>query len=172
MNFFAQNIQLLRKEKGLTQDQMTAAIGVKRNTWSNYETKVSEPDIEKIIAISNYFDIAIDDLMTKDLTEHVQETALKGYSQKVDKSTAKSTGSCTDTNLKISEIPISQLLETKDQLIRSLQATIDAQNSLILIHNQQIMTILEENARLKRAIPDISEDMESNTRGGSQAKTA
>jgi transcriptional regulator with XRE-family HTH domain len=154
MNFFAQNIQFLRKEKGLTQAQTADIIGVKRNTWSNYETNISQPDMATIIEISKYFDISLDALILSDLSESVQGMDRKGDSKKINKSSTKSTGVSTDSNPLVTENHLVLLLEAKEQLIRSLQATIDTQMTLISVQNQQITVLSEECTRLKRAIQE------------------
>lgn len=69
MKTFAANINILRKSKGLTQAEIATAIGFKRNTWNNYENDASEPSIEGLLLIAQYFGITIDDLLTKDFSQ-------------------------------------------------------------------------------------------------------
>lgn len=158
---------------------MADAIGVKRNTWSNYENLVSQPDIDTIIGIANYFDIAIDSLIKEDLSVDVHLLDSIGSTQKTEKSTPNSTPNGTPNPKNEAEISgfeggktLNLLIATKEQLIRSLQATIDTQQQLIYIQNQQLTSLLEENTRLKREIPEIGERMEDNSRGGSKTKIA
>jgi transcriptional regulator with XRE-family HTH domain len=66
--FFASNIVYLRKNKGLTQAEVATALGLKRNTFSNYETSHSEPDLVTLEKIASFFDISIDELISVDLT--------------------------------------------------------------------------------------------------------
>lgn len=63
MKLFSRNLKALRKEKGITQGDLGKAIGVGTTTVSNYEKKVSEPDMDTLIAISKYFGITIDNLL-------------------------------------------------------------------------------------------------------------
>jgi len=67
MNFNT-NIRFLRKRRGRTQDDMAFALGMKRSTLSGYENQVAQPGIEALIAFSRYFSVAIDTLLTVDLT--------------------------------------------------------------------------------------------------------
>jgi transcriptional regulator with XRE-family HTH domain len=67
MNFNT-NIRFLRKRRGRTQDDMAFALGMKRSTLSGYENQVAQPGIEALIAFSRYFSVAIDTLLTIDLT--------------------------------------------------------------------------------------------------------
>ncbi|NNV54568.1 XRE family transcriptional regulator [Limnovirga soli] len=68
-NFFPSNLNYLRKQKQLTQDEAATALGLKRNTFSNYETGHSEPDIATIITIATYFSVDLSNLLEIDLKE-------------------------------------------------------------------------------------------------------
>jgi transcriptional regulator with XRE-family HTH domain len=67
--FFASNLSFLRKKKGLTQAEVATALGLKRNTFSNYETTHSEPDLNTLEKIASFFDISMDELISLDLTK-------------------------------------------------------------------------------------------------------
>ena len=60
---FAENLAGLRKFKGMSQEELAAAIGVSRQTLSKYETGESVPDIERTQAIAAAFGVSIDDLV-------------------------------------------------------------------------------------------------------------
>ncbi len=67
-NFFGQNIKLLRKRRGRTQDDVAGALDMKRPTLSGYENGVAEPGIEVLIAFSDYYKISVDTLLKQDLS--------------------------------------------------------------------------------------------------------
>jgi transcriptional regulator with XRE-family HTH domain len=67
--FFAQNLSFLRKKKGLTQAEVATALGLKRNTFSNYETTHSEPDLGTLEKIASFFDITLDELLSVDMSK-------------------------------------------------------------------------------------------------------
>ena len=67
--FFASNLSFLRKKKGLTQIEVATALGLKRNTFSNYETTHSEPDLGTLEKIASFFDISMDELISVDLSK-------------------------------------------------------------------------------------------------------
>lgn len=67
--FFAQNLSFLRKKKGQTQAEVATALGLKRNTFSNYETTHSEPDLGTLEKIASFFDISIDELLSVDMSK-------------------------------------------------------------------------------------------------------
>lgn len=66
--YLASNLKLLRKRKGKTQHDVALALGIKRPTYSGYENGVAEPDTSSLIALSQYFHIAIDTLLKVDLS--------------------------------------------------------------------------------------------------------
>lgn len=68
MSFFGKNIKKIRGVKGLSQQAFADLFDLKRATLGAYEEQRSEPKIETIIKIANYFSIPIDDLLTSELT--------------------------------------------------------------------------------------------------------
>lgn len=68
MSFFGRNIKKIRGVKGLSQKSFAELFDLKRATLGAYEEGRSEPKIETIIKIANYFSITIDSLLTSDLT--------------------------------------------------------------------------------------------------------
>lgn len=59
----ADNIRNLRKAKGLTQEQFAEIMGVSLQSISRWETGVSEPNIQVIAEIADYFETSIDYLV-------------------------------------------------------------------------------------------------------------
>ena len=57
------NIARLRREKGITQDELAAYLGVTKASVSKWETGQSFPDIMQLPRLANYFGISIDGLM-------------------------------------------------------------------------------------------------------------
>jgi len=52
-----------RREKGVTQDEIAAYIGVSKASVSKWETGISLPDIALLPVLASYFDISIDTLI-------------------------------------------------------------------------------------------------------------
>jgi transcriptional regulator with XRE-family HTH domain len=67
--YFAKNIKFLRKRRGRTQDDLASTLGLKRSTLSGYENSVAEPGIDVLVALSKYFNIAVDTMLKIDLEE-------------------------------------------------------------------------------------------------------
>ena len=59
----ADRIQNLRKGKGISQEQLAEAIGVSRQAVSKWESEQSTPDLEKIVLMSDFFDVTTDYLL-------------------------------------------------------------------------------------------------------------
>lgn len=59
----AENLKALRLESGLGQKQLAEKLNVSPKTVSHWETGYTEPTVSQLIAIADYFDIPIDDLV-------------------------------------------------------------------------------------------------------------
>ena len=60
---FAARLIALRKERGLSQEDIGKIINKKRSTISGYETEGKEPDIDTICVLADYFDVSTDYLL-------------------------------------------------------------------------------------------------------------
>jgi transcriptional regulator with XRE-family HTH domain len=56
----ADRIQNLRKTKGVSQEELADKIGVSRQAISKWESEQSVPEIDKIIIMSDYFEVTTD----------------------------------------------------------------------------------------------------------------
>ena len=59
---FSQNLQKLRASKNISQEQLADKIGVSRQSVSAWESGKSSPELEKLVAISNLFNVSLDEL--------------------------------------------------------------------------------------------------------------
>jgi hypothetical protein len=66
---FSQNLQKIRSEKNLSQEQLADKIGVSRQTISAWESGKASPELDKITAISKLFSVSIDELVGEIKTE-------------------------------------------------------------------------------------------------------
>ena len=48
---FAENLKMLRKQAGMSQEQLAEKLGVSRQAVTKWETGVGIPDIENIMAM-------------------------------------------------------------------------------------------------------------------------
>ena len=63
MNFFTDRLKTLRKEKKLTQKELAEQIGIKQNSYSDWETGKNEPSLENIIKLTKILDTTADELL-------------------------------------------------------------------------------------------------------------
>ncbi|MDD4607686.1 MAG: helix-turn-helix transcriptional regulator [Bacilli bacterium] len=56
----ADRIQSLRKTKGISQEELADKIGVSRQSVSKWESEQSIPDLDKVIIMSDYFEVTTD----------------------------------------------------------------------------------------------------------------
>ena len=58
-----QTIAQLRKDKKLSQDELADLLGVSRQSVSKWETDASVPELDKLIRLSDVFDVTLDALI-------------------------------------------------------------------------------------------------------------
>lgn len=56
----ADRIQYLRKQKSFSQEELADKVGVSRQAVSKWESEQSSPDLEKIIIMSELFEVTTD----------------------------------------------------------------------------------------------------------------
>lgn len=69
----ADRIQGLRKAKGISQEELADHVGVSRQAVSKWESEQSIPDIDKIILLSEYFEVTTDYIL-RGIENKKQET--------------------------------------------------------------------------------------------------
>ncbi len=58
-----EKLKQLRKEKGVSQKEISSAIGITLSAYSNYEQGIREPSIDIIIKLCKYFKVSADYLI-------------------------------------------------------------------------------------------------------------
>ena len=75
----AERIYELRRKSGLSQEQLAEKIGVSRQTVSKWESGTSTPELEKLMALGEIFQVSLDELVweqgTLDAPREVQPAA-------------------------------------------------------------------------------------------------
>ena len=59
----AENLQFLRKEKGITQEELAETFGVTSQSISKWELGINCPDITMLPKIADYYRVSIDELL-------------------------------------------------------------------------------------------------------------
>ena len=60
---FNNKLYELRKQKGFSQEELANRLNVSRQTISKWEVGDSTPDMEKLVAISDLFEVSLDELV-------------------------------------------------------------------------------------------------------------
>ena len=63
---FHEKLQELRKQRGLTQEELAEALYVSRTAISKWESGRGYPNIDSLKEISNFFSVSIDDLLSSE----------------------------------------------------------------------------------------------------------
>lgn len=74
---FHNKLYNLRKQKGLSQEELANRLNVSRQTISKWEVGDSTPDMEKLTAISDMFDISLDELVMDKVPARKDESLSK-----------------------------------------------------------------------------------------------
>ena len=75
MNFNDKLIEL-RKSKGLSQEELGAELKVSRQTVSKWESCQSYPDFQRLVLLSDYFGLTLDELVKDVDVQDVREKNL------------------------------------------------------------------------------------------------
>lgn len=69
----SQNISYLRKKNNWSQEELAHKLGVSRQAVSKWESGTSQPDLEKILKMSTFFNVSTDTLLKEDLEDEEEE---------------------------------------------------------------------------------------------------
>lgn len=75
-------LKSLRKEKGITQEQLAEVLGVSGRTVSRWETGYNMPDLDVLIIIADYYGVEIRELIdgerkSETVDKEIKETVMK-----------------------------------------------------------------------------------------------
>ena len=75
-------LQTLRKEKGLTQEQLAEQVGVARRTISRWETGSNMPDLDILLELADFYSVDLREILdgerkSEQMNEELKETVLQ-----------------------------------------------------------------------------------------------
>ena len=73
---FNEKLLKLRKEKGLSQEELGMEMQVSRQTVSKWEAGQSYPDFTRLVMLSDFFDMTLDELVKDIDVQEVRENSL------------------------------------------------------------------------------------------------
>lgn len=77
------NLKTLRKNKGLSQEELSIKLNVVRQTISKWETGLSVPDAEMLVKISELFETTVSEILGESIEEK-ETNDLKVISEKLE----------------------------------------------------------------------------------------
>lgn len=77
-----ENLKAIRKEKGFTQSYVAEQLGIRQNTYSQYESDKRQPDIDTLHKLRLLFDKSLDEIFgfkvsSSSLQDSLEKVALR-----------------------------------------------------------------------------------------------
>ena len=63
---FSEHLLYLREKRGLKQTDVATAIGVTERGYRNYEHGLREPTMSTLIALADFYDLSLDELVCRE----------------------------------------------------------------------------------------------------------
>jgi transcriptional regulator with XRE-family HTH domain len=63
MSYFSDKLKELRKNKNLTQKEIAEMLGIKQNSYSDWETGKNEPSLSNVVKLSSILNVTTDELL-------------------------------------------------------------------------------------------------------------
>lgn len=79
---FATTLRDLMEQHGTTQKELADAVGVRPQTLSLYTTGETQPNVDKLLKIAEYFDVTTDYLITGTVIEDIPVREMLGLSER------------------------------------------------------------------------------------------
>ena len=143
MHFLGKNIRYIRKQLSKTQSEIASLLKKGQTTIGNWENGISEPNLEELVVLSNYFDISLDVLIKIDLAKTNYQVQRKPEDGKPK-----------------SEKPVKYLPSEEVSVVSEHEAE---GLSYVL---QEIKALREEIVRIGSLLPDASASGETPIPGG------
>lgn len=145
MSFFGKNIKKIRGIKKMSQQVFADLFNLKRATLGAYEEGRSEPKIDTIIKVANYFSISIDDILTNEITINQLLSFNSGITTDVNQIVKTSFIAIPyvnklNKNIFVSEFKISKSYKN----LPTIQVPIDTKGDVLAFCVQDLMMVYKE----------------------------
>jgi len=76
MSLFSKNLRFLRKKSSHNQDEIAILFNKQANTIGNWENRKSEPSLQELIKLGEFFKVSTEDLLQTDIELKTQGSAV------------------------------------------------------------------------------------------------
>ena len=76
---FSENLKILRKQKGLTQETLAIKLHITRQTISKWEKGLSVPDAEQLVHLAEVLEVPITQLLGQKVADTTNENEVAEY---------------------------------------------------------------------------------------------
>ena len=76
---FSENLKILRKQKGLTQETLAIKLHITRQTISKWEKGLSVPDAEQLVRLAEVLEVPITQLLGQKVADTTNENEVAEY---------------------------------------------------------------------------------------------
>ena len=66
MSILSDNLKLLRKKYGFSQRDLAKKLNISQPGYAKYENDLAEPDTQRLVILSELYNVSIDNLLGKD----------------------------------------------------------------------------------------------------------
>lgn len=80
-----ENLKILRKNKGYSQEQLAVRLNVVRQTVSKWEKGLSVPDAQMLMDIAEVFSVSVSELLGNDIEQETKADTLEVIAQELAK---------------------------------------------------------------------------------------
>ena len=105
---FQEKLVILRKTRGLTQDEFASAVGVSRQAVYKWESGQSYPEVQKLLEIKTLFNISIDNLLDDSYNIPLPE---KKKRKRISKETKEKIEKSVESSEVVAEAPVAPKAE-------------------------------------------------------------
>ena len=167
MSFFGKNVKKIRGVKRLSQQAFADIFLLKRATLGAYEEGRSEPKIDTIIKVANYFSISIDVMLTKEITVNQLLSFNGGITTDVNQVVKGGFVEVPFVSKLNSEVFILDFKESESyQLLPKINVPIQKMNGMLAFAVQDLMMVSNEEGLFPGDIVFAAREMSENIAEG------
>lgn len=142
----ANKLVKLRKENGLSQEELASKLGISRQAVSKWERAEASPDTDNLICLAKLYNVSLDDLLKTDETveEIKEDQLLKNNQQEIKEETLNINGEEVKvaSDLEITGDNIKVKSDGKIRFIKSKEAKAEAKIATIVCSSIMLISLI------------------------------